>query len=78
MLIVAVMPSAMTSLVLGELYDADKSSVTQLNTMLKLIEQKKAELHQQMDDIKVVLMELVTVEKRCRDTLADAKHHKTA
>jgi hypothetical protein len=52
--------------------------VTQLNTMLKLIELKKAELHQQMDDIKVVLMELVTVEKRCRDTLADAKHHKTA
>ncbi|MBU2113323.1 MAG: MerR family transcriptional regulator, partial [Gammaproteobacteria bacterium] len=61
-----------------ELYDADKSSVTQLSTMLKLIELKKAELHQQLDDIKVVLMELVTVEKRCRDTLADAKQHKTA
>ena len=45
---------------LFELYDADKSSVTQLSTMLKLIEHKKAELHQQMDDIKVVLMELVT------------------
>lgn len=58
---------------LFELYDVDKSSVTQLNTMLKLIEQKKVELHQQMDDIKVVLMELVTVEKRCRDILADAK-----
>lgn len=59
---------------LFELYDADKSSVTQLNTMLALIEQKKAELHQQMDDIKVVLMELVTVEKRCRETLSQAKH----
>ncbi|HCU66000.1 MAG TPA: MerR family transcriptional regulator [Rheinheimera sp.] len=58
---------------LFELYDADKSSVTQLTIMLKLIEQKKAELHQQMDDIKVVLMELVTVEKRCRETLTDAK-----
>jgi len=58
---------------LFELYDADKSSVTQLTTMLKLIEQKKNELHQQMDDIKVVLMELVTVEKRCRETLVEAK-----
>ena len=58
---------------LFELYDADKSSVTQLSTMLKLIEHKKAELHQQMDDIKVVLMELVTVEKRCRETLVEAK-----
>ncbi|MDX3773612.1 MerR family DNA-binding transcriptional regulator [Chromatiaceae bacterium AAb-1] len=58
---------------LFELYDADKTSITQLNTMLELIEQKKAELHQQMDDIKVVLMELVTVEKRCRETLTQVK-----
>ena len=63
---------------LFELYDADKSSVTQLNTMLKLIEHKKSELQQQMDDIKVVLMELVTVEKRCRETLAEAKQQKNA
>ncbi len=59
---------------LFELYDADKSSVTQLTTMLKLIELKKTELHQQLDDIKVVLMELITVEKRCRDTLTEARH----
>lgn len=58
---------------LFELYDADKSSVTQLTTMLKLIELKKTELHQQLDDIKVVLMELITVEKRCRDTLTEAR-----
>ncbi len=63
---------------LFELYDADKTSVTQLTTMLKLIELKKAELHQQMDDIKVVLMELITVEKRCRETLSDAKNSKAA
>jgi len=61
---------------LFELYDADKTSVTQLTTMLKLIELKKAELHQQMDDIKVVLMELITVEKRCRETLSDARNSK--
>ncbi len=62
---------------LFELYDADKSSVTQLTIMLKLIEHKKVELHQQMDDIKVVLMELVTVEKRCRETLKEAKTSET-
>ncbi len=58
---------------LFELYDADKSSVTQLTTMLQLIELKKTELHQQLDDIKVVLMELITVDKRCRDTLIEAR-----
>ena len=41
-----------------------------LVTMLDLIEEKKAHLNQQMDDIKVVLMELVTAEKRCRETLS--------
>lgn len=54
---------------LFELYDADKSSAKQLVTMLDLIAEKKADLSQQMDDIKVVLMELVTAERRCRDTL---------
>lgn len=54
---------------LFELYDADKSSATQLKIMLELIEDKKAHLEQQMDDIKVVLMELVTAERRCKDTL---------
>ncbi|KAF7773785.1 MerR family DNA-binding transcriptional regulator [Pseudoalteromonas citrea] len=56
---------------LFELYDADKSSAKQLVTMLNLIEEKKADLSQQMDDIKVVLMELVTAERRCRDTLGN-------
>lgn len=54
---------------LFELYDADKTSATQLITMLDLISQKKEELNQQLDDIRVVLMELSTVEKRCQDTL---------
>jgi DNA-binding transcriptional MerR regulator len=58
---------------LFELYDADKSSAKQLRTMLDLIEQKKADLNQQMDDIKVVLMELMTAERRCRDTLKDVQ-----
>jgi DNA-binding transcriptional MerR regulator len=54
---------------LFELYDHDKSSATQLQTMMELVAEKKAALHQQLDDIKVVLMELTTLEKRCQDTL---------
>jgi DNA-binding transcriptional MerR regulator len=54
---------------LFELYDADKSSARQLETMMELIAQKKADLNQQLDDIKVVLMELTNVEKRCKETL---------
>ena len=56
---------------LFELYDADKSSEKQLHTMLQLIEEKKADLSQQMDDIIVVLMELGTAERRCLDTLKE-------
>ncbi len=55
---------------LFELYDADKSSTSQLNTMLELVEEKKSALQQQMDDIKVVLMELNSAEQQCREALA--------
>ncbi|MCH1919392.1 MerR family DNA-binding transcriptional regulator [Shewanella sp. A3A] len=56
---------------LFELYDADKSSTSQLNTMLTLIEEKKHALQQQMDDIKIVLMELSSAESQCRQSLAE-------
>jgi DNA-binding transcriptional MerR regulator len=56
---------------LFELYDADKSSSTQLNTMLDLVNEKKSALQQQMDDIKVVLMELNSAEQQCRVALED-------
>lgn len=56
---------------LFELYDADKNSSTQLHTMLDLVEDKKVALQQQMDDIKVVLMELNSAEQQCRDALAN-------
>ena len=64
---------------LFELYDADKTSATQLATMLELIALKKEELHQQLDDIRVVLMELTTVENRCQETLnkIEKEHPKT-
>ncbi|QIR14066.1 MerR family transcriptional regulator [Shewanella aestuarii] len=54
---------------LFELYDADKSSTAQLNTMLELVNEKKAALQQQMDDIKVVLMELNSAEQQCKSAL---------
>ncbi|USD36738.1 MULTISPECIES: MerR family DNA-binding transcriptional regulator [Ferrimonas] len=56
---------------LFDLYDADKSSGTQLHTMLELIETKKADLQQQMDDIKVVMMELSSAEQQCKQALQE-------
>lgn len=53
-----------------ELYDHDKTSTTQLKTMMNIISEKKAHLHQQLDDIKVVLMELNNLESSCQETLA--------
>ena len=50
---------------LFELYDADKTSSSQLDTIKQLISDKKLALTQQLDDIKVVLMELDTLERRC-------------
>ncbi|MCP3126838.1 MerR family DNA-binding transcriptional regulator [Shewanella sp. KJ2020] len=58
---------------LFELYDADKSSTAQLNTMLALVEEKKSALQQQMDDIKVVLMELNSAEQQCRLALEESQ-----
>ncbi len=55
---------------LFELYDADKSSATQLATMMKLIAEKKSALKQQLEDIEAVLIELNDLEKNCLKTLA--------
>lgn len=54
---------------LFELYDADRTSATQLETMMVLIAQKKADLTQQLNDIKIMLMELNNLEKSCQETL---------
>ena len=56
---------------LFELYDADKSSAKQLATMMEIIAHKKAELNQQLDDIKAVLIELDDLEENCLKTLAE-------
>ncbi len=56
-----------------ELYEHDKTSITQLETMKNLISEKKALLHQQLDDIKVVLNELDNLETSCKATLEKIK-----
>lgn len=58
---------------LFDLYDADNSSESQLLTVLELIDAKKASLKQQLEDIKVLLVELTNLEDRCRDELAEVQ-----
>ncbi|EKB18049.1 MerR family DNA-binding transcriptional regulator [Aeromonas veronii] len=55
---------------LFDLYDADKSSRTQLQTMLGLVEEKRETLQQQMEDIRIVLLELDAAEQRCQQALS--------
>tara|TARA_R110000787_G_scaffold148283_1_gene262222 strand:+ start:50 stop:442 length:393 start_codon:yes stop_codon:yes gene_type:complete len=55
---------------LFELYDADKSSATQLKTIMDLISNKKNDLNQQLEDIQAVLIELTGLENNCQDALA--------
>lgn len=61
---------------LFELYDADKSSITQLNTIMDLIALKKDELNQQLEDIKAVLVELTGLENNCRNALTEIENKK--
>jgi transcriptional regulator, MerR family len=56
---------------LFDLYDMENSSARQLHTVLALIDDKKMSLKQQLEDIKVLLVELTNLEDRCRDELAD-------
>lgn len=61
---------------LFELYDADKSSITQLNTIMDLIALKKDELNQQLEDIRAVLVELTGLENNCRNALTEIENKK--
>ena len=56
---------------LFELYDADKSSVKQLTSMMELIALKKNDLKQQLDDINAVLIELNDLENNCQNILTN-------
>ncbi len=54
---------------LFELYDVDKTSATQLNTIMTLINNKKNDLKQQLEDINAILIELNDLEDNCKSTL---------
>ncbi|EHU4955419.1 MerR family transcriptional regulator [Vibrio parahaemolyticus] len=60
---------------LFELYDTDQST-EQLNYMIRLIEEKKAALQQQANDIQAVMMELNAAQLRCQNTLRSMKGKK--
>ena len=54
---------------LFELYDVDKTSATQLTTIMTLINNKKNDLKQQLEDINAILIELNDLEDNCKTTL---------
>ncbi|MCF7480957.1 MerR family DNA-binding transcriptional regulator [Vibrio sp. J1-1] len=60
---------------LFELYDTDQST-EQLTYMIRLIEEKKAALQQQANDIQAVMMELNAAQLRCQNTLRSMKGEK--
>ena len=60
---------------LFELYDTDQST-EQLNYKIRLIEEKKAALQQQANDIQAVMMELNAAQLRCQNTLRSMKGEK--
>jgi DNA-binding transcriptional MerR regulator len=62
---------------LFELYDADKSSATQLETFMQLILQKKEDLKQQLDDIHAVMFELDSLQDNCQNILLKIEQSKT-
>lgn len=58
---------------LFDMYDTDKSSKNQLNSMIRLIENKRSALHQQLEDIQMVMAELEAAEQRCVNSLNNLK-----
>lgn len=58
---------------LFNLYDSNQNSEAQLETMLQMTVEKRAVMHQQLDDIQMLMNELEEVETRCRDELQELK-----
>ena len=58
---------------LFDMYDTDKSSKTQLHSMIQLIEAKRGALHQQLEDIQMVMAELEAAKQRCVNSLNSLK-----
>ena len=58
---------------LFDMYDTDKSSKTQLHSMIHLIEANRGVLRQQLEDIQMVMAELEAAEQRCVNSLNSLK-----
>ena len=63
---------------LFELYDSHQNSEAQLETMLRMTEDKRLHMHQQLEDIQMLMKELDEVETRCKEELSDLKRGKIA
>ncbi len=58
---------------LFDMYDTDRSSKTQLHSMIQLIDAKRQSLRQQLEDIQMVMTELEAAEQRCANSLNSLK-----
>jgi DNA-binding transcriptional MerR regulator len=54
---------------LFDLYDSHQNSKAQLEAMLKMTDEKRAHMQQQLEDIEMLKAELEDVEARCQDEL---------
>ena len=54
---------------LFDLYDSHQNSKVQLEAMLKMTNEKRAHMQQQLEDIEMLKAELEEVEARCQDEL---------
>ena len=68
---------------LFDLYDSHQNSKVQLEAMLKMTDEKRAHMQQQLEDIEMLKAELEDVEARCQEelnalTLSTLKQGQTA
>jgi DNA-binding transcriptional MerR regulator len=58
---------------LFNLYDSHQNSEAQLEAMLRMTDEKRQIMHQQLDDIQMLMNELDDVETRCKEELGELK-----
>lgn len=63
---------------LFNLYDSHNNSEAQLEEMLRMTEEKRLIMHQQLEDIQMLMNELEEVETRCKDELGEIRRGKKA
>lgn len=63
---------------LFNLYDSHQNSQAQLEAMLRMTDEKRQIMHQQLDDIQMLMNELDEVETRCKEELSELKRGKIA